>query len=63
MADRTEAQRSRGNGSVAQTTDLGVPVAAEFVHSLEGLALARSVAALTQRLNRLTQEVAESPPR
>jgi hypothetical protein len=65
MSSRTETQRRRGNGSVGRTADLGVCVAAEPVHDVETLAPVQSgaVAALTQRLNRLTQELSESRQR
>ena len=60
MIDRAETQPWDGNGSTRQTNGLDGDVAAGPVHRLEALAPTQSVAALTQRLNRLTQEVAES---
>jgi hypothetical protein len=65
MADRTETHRQRGNGSLGRTADLGARLAAEPLQDSEELAPVQNgaAAALTQRLNRLTQELAESSQR
>ena len=65
LADRTETQRGRGNGSVERSTDLGVAITAGFVDGGEASAPAQgdAVTALTRRLNRLTQEVSQARQR
>jgi hypothetical protein len=65
MADRTERQPRRGNGSVGRSADLGIPIPAEDVDRIGAPALVQSdaVTTLTRRLNQLTQEVSESRQR
>jgi hypothetical protein len=62
MADRTATQPRNGNGSIGQTADVDARIGAGSVQDIEALALTPSdaVAALTERLDRLTQEVAEA---
>jgi hypothetical protein len=65
LADPTKAPRRRGNGSLGRTTDSGAPIPAERAGGIgaPGSAQSDAVAALTRRLNRLTQEVSESRQR
>jgi hypothetical protein len=62
-ADGTETQRGRGNGSVEQSADLGVTIAAGYIDGVETPAQGDAVTALTRRLNQLMQEVSESRQR
>lgn len=65
VAARTKTERPNGSASIGQYADSDAPIAAEPVQTFEALAPTRSdaVVALTQRLNRLTQEVSESRQR
>jgi hypothetical protein len=62
-ADRTCMQRPNGSGSIGQAADSDPPTAAKSVQSFEALAPTQSVAALTHRVNRLTEEVSEARQR
>lgn len=59
-AERTGMQRPNGSGSIGRAADSDAPTAAELVQSFEALAPTQSVAVLTHRVNRLTEEVAEA---
>ena len=65
MADRTEMQQRRANGSVGRTADRGARIAAGSGDGIEAPAPAQSDAAtaLRAQLNRLTQEVSQSRQR
>ena len=60
QADRAEMQLRKGNGSIRQAADTDRYIVADPAHSLEAPAPAPgdAVAALTQRIDRLIQEVA-----
>jgi hypothetical protein len=65
LADGTETQPRRGNGSVERSADSGLAITAGFVDGVEASAPAQgdAVTALTRRLNRLTQEVSQARQR
>jgi hypothetical protein len=63
MADHTATQSRDGNGAGRQTNDLDAHVVAQSVQRLDALAPTQSVAALTHRVNRLTEEVSEARQR
>ena len=60
MADRTEMHLRKSNGSVGQADDTAGRVVADPIPSFRAPAPTPGEAALTQRNNRLTQEVAEA---
>jgi hypothetical protein len=62
MAARTDTPRPNGSGSIAHTADFDAPLAVESGQRLEVLAPTPhdAVAALMQRIDRLTEEVAEA---
>jgi hypothetical protein len=62
MADPAEAQLRKGNGSIGQTADTEGRIVADPVRSLEALAPTPSdaSAALTERIDRLTEDLAEA---
>jgi hypothetical protein len=62
MAARTDTARPNGSGSIAETADFHARVAAQSGERPEGPAPVHSdaVAALTRRIDRLTQEVVEA---
>jgi hypothetical protein len=62
MADRAEMHIRKSNGSIGQTADMDGCIVADPVQTLQALAPTPSdaVAALTQRIDLLTQEVAEA---
>jgi hypothetical protein len=62
-AERADMQRPNGSGSIGQAAGSDAGFAAESVHSFEALARPQGVAALTHRVNRLTEEVAEARQR
>jgi TolA-binding protein len=66
VANRTEMQQPRGNGSVAGSTDLSVAAPSSYVVDGIGAAAAAQsdiVASLTARLDQLTQDLSESRQR
>jgi hypothetical protein len=63
MADGAETQGWDGNGSSPQTNGLDGDVVAGSIHRLEALPPMQSVAVLTEQIDRLTEEVAESRQR
>jgi hypothetical protein len=65
LAERTETQRPRGNGSVPGSIDLSIAMPSSGVDGIGAPAEAQGddLASLTARLDRLTQEVSESRQR
>jgi hypothetical protein len=62
MADRAQVHLRKGNGSIGHTADTDGRIAADPVRSLQALAPTPgdALAALTQRIDRLTEELAEA---